>query len=91
MLIVLNCLDLGLVIRVTQPTITNASSVEDKKELERRHHSNRMNLIIIKRGIPEVFKGIVPNKVTTAKGFLEAIEKYFAKNDKAETNTLWQA
>ena len=87
-LIVLNCLDLGLAIRVTRPTITNASFVEDKKELERWDHSNRMSLIIIKRGIPEVFKGIVPNKFTTAKGFLEAIEKCFVKNDKGETNTL---
>ena len=45
--------------------------------------------MIINRGIPEDFRGIVPDKVTNAKGFLESIEKCFVKkNDKVETSTL---
>ena len=44
--------------------------------------------MIIKHGIPEVFKGIVSDDITSAKEFLAKIEKRFAKSDKAETSTL---
>jgi len=44
--------------------------------------------MIIKRGIPEAFRGAVSDERTLAKDFLAEIEKYFAKNDKAETSTL---
>jgi len=47
-----------------------------------------MSLMIIKRGIPEAFRGIVYDKITLAKDFLTEIEKHFTKNDKAETSTL---
>jgi len=49
-----------------------------------------MSLMIIKRGIPEVFRGIVSDDITSAKDFLAEIEKLFAKSDKAETSTLLQ-
>ena len=42
-----------------------------------------MSLMIMKRAIPETFRGTMSNKVTTAKEFLEKIEKRFAKNKKA--------
>ena len=38
--------------------------------------------------IPEAFRGTMSNKVTTAKEFLKEIEKWIAKNEKAETSTL---
>ena len=51
-------------------------------------HSSRMTFMIIKHSIPEVFRGVVSEKITNAKEFLIEIEKRFAKNDKVETNTL---
>ena len=45
---------------------------------------------IIKRGIPEVFRGVVSDDITSAKEFIAEIEKRFAKSDKAETSTLLQ-
>ena len=44
-----------------------------------RDRSHCMHLMIIKRGIPEDFRGTTSDKVTNVKGFLEAIEKCFAK------------
>ena len=44
-----------------------------------------MSLIIMKRAIPEAFRGTMSDKVTTAKEFLEEIENQFAKNEKAGT------
>ena len=53
-------------------------------------HSNCMSLMIIKRDILETLRGIVSEEVTTAKEFLDDIEKHFVKNDKAKTSTyLW--
>ena len=46
-----------------------------------------MSLMIIKRSIPEAFRGAVSDEITLAKDFLAEIEKRFAKNDKAETST----
>lgn len=47
-----------------------------------------MSLMIIKRGIPETFKGAVSENVTKAKEYLDEIEKHFAKSDTAETSTI---
>ena len=44
--------------------------------------------MIIKRGIPEAFRGAVSDEITDAKDFLAEIEKRFAKSDNAETSTL---
>ena len=38
--------------------------------------------------IPEAFRGVMSDKVTTTKEFLEEIEKRFAKNEKVETSML---
>ena len=37
----------------------------------------------MKRAIPEAFRGTMSKQITTAKGFLEDIEKRFVKNEKA--------
>ncbi|RVW20958.1 Retrovirus-related Pol polyprotein from transposon TNT 1-94 [Vitis vinifera] len=44
--------------------------------------------MIMKRGIPEAFRGAVTDEVTNASDFLAEIQKRFAKNDKAKTSTL---
>ena len=88
-MIVLGCMDLDLALRIEQPAdLTDRSSTEEKRDMERWDRSNRMSLMIIKRGIPEAFRGAMSEKVTTANEFLEEIEKRFAKNNKAETSTL---
>ena len=90
--IVLGCMDLDLALRIEQPaSLTDASSPDDKRNFEKWDRSNRMSLMIIKRGIPEAFRGAVSDKITKAKEFLTEIEKRFVKNDKAETSTLLQS
>jgi len=45
-------------------------------------------MIIMKKAIPEAFKGTISEKITTAKDFLTNIEKRFAKNEMAKIGTL---
>ncbi|KAK7276201.1 hypothetical protein RIF29_17337 [Crotalaria pallida] len=87
-MIVLGCMDLDLALRDERPTdLTEQSSAEDKKNFEKWERSNRMSLMIMKRAIPETFRGTMSEE-TNAKMFLQEIEKRFAKNEKAETSTL---
>ncbi|XP_073047247.1 uncharacterized protein [Primulina eburnea] len=82
-------MDLDLAIRTEQPAaLTDSSSSEQRSICERWDRSNRMSLMIIKRGIPEAFRGAVSDSVTKAKDYLDEIEKRFAKSDKAETSTI---
>ncbi|KAL3617107.1 hypothetical protein CASFOL_039501 [Castilleja foliolosa] len=88
-LIILGCMDLDLALRIEKPpSLTAASSSDDRRNFEKWERSDRMSLIIIKRGVPEAFRGAISDEVTSAKDFLTEIEKRFAKNDKAETSTL---
>ncbi|KAL5861220.1 hypothetical protein ACOSQ3_002530 [Xanthoceras sorbifolium] len=88
-LIVLGCIDIDLALRIEQPpSLTDESSTEERKNFEKWDRSNRMSLMIMKRGIPEAFKGPESEGITTAKEFLAEIEKRFVKNDKVETSTL---
>ena len=88
-LIVLGVMDLDLALRVDQPDpLTHESTSDQEKEMEKWERSNRMSLMIMKRAIPEAFRGTMSEQITTTKGFLEDIEKIFAKNEKAETSTL---
>ncbi|CAA0806533.1 Unknown protein, partial [Striga hermonthica] len=50
--------------------------------------SNRMCMMIIKKAIPEAFRGTMSENIVTAKEFLADIEKRFVKNEKAEIGTL---
>ena len=76
MQIVLGCMNLDLSLRIEKP-LTPTS--EHRKLHEKWDHSNRMSLMIIKCGIPEVFRGTVSDDITSAKEFLAKIEKHFAK------------
>ena len=82
-------MDLDLALRMDRPaSLTDASTSEQRRIYEKWDRSNRMSLMIIKRGIPEAFRGAVSEEVTDATTFLAEIEKRFAKSDKAETSTL---
>ena len=84
-------MDLDFALRMDRPaSLTNASTSEERRIFEKWDRSNRMSLMIIKRGIPEVFRGAVSEEITDAIDFLTEIEKRFAKSDKAETSTLLQ-
>ncbi|KAM6571173.1 hypothetical protein CsatA_015253 [Cannabis sativa] len=82
-------MDLDLALRMDRPApLTDTSTSEQRRIYEKWDRSNRMSLMIIKRGIPEAFRGAVSEEVTDATTFLAEIEKRFAKSDKAETSTL---
>ena len=59
-LLVLGCMDLDLALRMDEPTpLTDESSSDVIKNFERWDRSNRMSLMIIKRGILKAFRGAV--------------------------------
>ena len=87
--IVLGVMDLDLALRVSSPApLTVESSSDEKRDIERWEKSNRMCLMIIKKAIPEAFRGTISEKIKTTKEYLEEIKKRFSKNEKYETSTL---
>ena len=57
-LIVLGVMDLDLALRVDQlDPLTHESTFDQKREMEKWERANRMSLMIMKRAIPEVFRG----------------------------------
>lgn len=88
-LIVLGCMDIDLALRMPKPNaLTAQSTPEEIVYFEKWDRSNRLSLMIMKRGIPEGFRGAITEDVTVAGEFLSEIQKRFAKNDKAETSML---
>ncbi|KAF2291242.1 hypothetical protein GH714_020841 [Hevea brasiliensis] len=88
-MITLEVMDLDLALRVPKPAnLTNKSTSDEKREMEKWEKSNRISLMVTKRAIPKAFRGTMSNQVVTAKAFLEDLEKRFAKNEKAETSTI---
>jgi len=78
--IILGCMDLDLALRIEKPlSPTDSSTSEQRKLHEKRDHSNRMSLMIIKHDILEVFRGIVWDDITSGEEFLVEIEKRFEK------------
>ncbi|XP_021730032.1 uncharacterized protein LOC110697004 [Chenopodium quinoa] len=87
-MIVLGCMDLDLALRVERPiALTDSSSSVEKGNMEKWERSNRMSLMIMKRAIPESFRGTMSEE-DDAKSFLTKLEKLFDKNEKAEISTL---
>ena len=87
-MILLSCIDLDLSFRHPKlEKLTNDSAPEDVLYYEMWVQSNRMSLMIMKRGIPEVFRSAITNELTSASEFLTEIHKRFTKNDKAKTST----
>nr|XP_018630674.1 uncharacterized protein LOC104108970 isoform X1 [Nicotiana tomentosiformis]XP_033515253.1 uncharacterized protein LOC104108970 isoform X1 [Nicotiana tomentosiformis]XP_033515254.1 uncharacterized protein LOC104108970 isoform X1 [Nicotiana tomentosiformis] len=56
--------------------------------MERWEISNRMCMMIMKKAIPETFRGTMSDKVKMAKEFMANIKKVFVKSEKAEIGTL---
>ncbi|KAJ9141475.1 hypothetical protein P3X46_032012 [Hevea brasiliensis] len=82
-MITLGVMDLDHALRVLKlANLTDKNTSDEKKEMEKWEKSNRISLMVIKRAIPEAFRGNVSNQVDTTKAFLEDIEKRFAKNEK---------
>ncbi|KAI5399804.1 hypothetical protein KIW84_064943 [Lathyrus oleraceus] len=81
--IVLGCMDLDLSFREERPT---ATAENPNEKIEKWDRSNRMCLMMIKRSIPEMIKSPI-GESESAKKFLETVEQFFAKNDKAETSS----
>ncbi|KAL0396299.1 UNVERIFIED_CONTAM: hypothetical protein Scaly_0078300 [Sesamum calycinum] len=87
--IVLGVMDLDLALREdSPPALTNKSTSEQKRERERWEKSNRMCVMIMKKSIPEAFRGTMSETLTKAKDFLEHTEKRFVKNEKVEIGIL---
>ncbi|XP_061366310.1 uncharacterized protein LOC133309544 [Gastrolobium bilobum] len=79
--IVLGRMDLDNALRTKKPTSTQENPNTDK--IEKWERSNRMCLMIMKRSVPEAFRGSIV-ETTDAKLFLKELEQYFARNEKAE-------
>ncbi|KAH1031270.1 hypothetical protein J1N35_043444 [Gossypium stocksii] len=76
-------MDINFPLRKEQPAPLTAKSTNYvKRDFERWDGSNHMCLMIMKHNILEAFRGIESVKITQANGFLDKIEKHFAKNDK---------
>ena len=70
--IVLGVRNLDLALRVSSPTsLTVESSSDEKRDIERWEKSNRMCLMVIKKAIPEAFRGTISEVVKKTKEFLE--------------------
>ncbi|XP_052297781.1 uncharacterized protein LOC127902532 [Citrus sinensis] len=88
MMILLGCMDLDLSFRHPKPDeLTVDSTSEDMLYYEKWDRSNRMSFMIMKLGVPEVFRSAITDEVTSASEFLTEIQKHFTKNDKDETST----
>ncbi|XP_047326667.1 uncharacterized protein LOC124930359 [Impatiens glandulifera] len=88
-LIHLGCMDLDLALRIDQPTpLTDVSTTDQRQMFEKWERSNRLSLMIIKKSIPEIFRGTISDDITKAEEFLIEIEKRFTKSDKAEMSTF---
>ncbi|XP_071921890.1 uncharacterized protein [Coffea arabica] len=82
-------MDLDLALRDdSSPPLTDQSTSDEKRNNERWERSNRLCLMIIKKAVPEVFRGTMSETTVTAKEFLQDIEKRFVKNEKTEVSTL---
>ncbi|CAM8896113.1 unnamed protein product [Rhodiola kirilowii] len=80
---------LDLALREPKPIhLANSRSAFDRNHLRMWEHSNRLSVMIIRRGIPEAFRGIVPDEISGFKDYLAEIEKRFVENDKAKISEL---
>ncbi|KAL1206619.1 hypothetical protein V5N11_027185 [Cardamine amara subsp. amara] len=80
LLLVLALMDLDISLREERP-----DALKYIDETKRWDRSNRMSIMIMRIRIPQKFRGIVPEDVTTAKEYLTAVEKCFKKNERTDT------
>ncbi|CAM8941542.1 unnamed protein product [Rhodiola kirilowii] len=87
--ILLGCMDLDLALWEPKPDgITGTSSESGQVYKGTWERSNRLSLMIIHRGIPKVFRGIMLDEISSAKDYLAEFGKRFIENDKAKTSEL---
>ncbi|CAM8943584.1 unnamed protein product [Rhodiola kirilowii] len=87
--IFLGSMYLDLALRESKPIhLANSRSAFDRNHLRMWEHSNMLSLMIIHRSIPEVFRGIVSDEISSVKDYLTEFEKCFVENDKAKTSEL---
>ncbi|CAM8986421.1 unnamed protein product [Rhodiola kirilowii] len=80
---------LDLALREPKPIhLANSRSAFDRNHLRMWEHSNRLSLMIIRSGIPEALRGILPDEISSAKDYLVKFKKRFVENDKAKTSKL---
>ena len=78
--IVLGVMDLDLALRVDSPApATDLSTSDQKSEFERWERSNCMCMMIIKRAIPEAFRGAMSDDITKLKLSLQISKKVLSK------------
>ncbi|XP_078154373.1 uncharacterized protein LOC144549493 [Carex rostrata] len=87
-MITLGVMDLDLALRIDRPKITDTSTEQEIRVEEKWDRSNRVSLMIMKRSIPEAFRGSISDTITNAKEFLAEVETRFVKNEKSEIGTL---
>lgn len=80
LLLVLALMDLDLSLMKERPS--------SPKELKHWERSNRVSIMIMRIRIPQEFRGVVPDDVTTAKELLTGLENFFVKNEKAERSRV---
>lgn len=78
--IVLRCMNMDLALRSKRPPSNSAN-------IDKWDRSNQMCLMIMKRSIPEAFRGSI-TEGKDANKFLEEIQPYFANNEKSEVKTI---
>ncbi|CAM8880198.1 unnamed protein product [Rhodiola kirilowii] len=88
-MILLGCMDLDLALREPKTdAITSTSSKSGQVYKGTWERSNRLSLIIIHRDIPEVFRGIVSDEISSAKDYLVEFKNLFVENDQAKISGL---
>ncbi|CAA7032694.1 unnamed protein product [Microthlaspi erraticum] len=83
LLLVLALMDLDISLREERPDASK--HIDEAKHWDR---SNRMSILIMRFRIPERFRGIIPEDVTTAKECLAAVEKCYMKDEMAAADTV---
>ncbi|KAL9660564.1 hypothetical protein QQ045_025380 [Rhodiola kirilowii] len=87
--IFLGSMYLDLALREPKPIhLANLRSAFDRNHLRMWKHSKRLSLKIILHDIPEAFRGIVPDEISSVKDYLAEFEKRFVENEKAKTSEL---
>ncbi|KAL6329854.1 hypothetical protein AAG906_037954 [Vitis piasezkii] len=87
MMILLGCMDIDLALRMPKPVELNEESTqEDEVYWGKWERSNRLSLMIMKRGIPEAFRGAVTDEVTNADDFLAEIRALISMKYKGKGN-----
>ena len=89
--IVLGVMDLDLALMVSSlAPLTNESSSDEKRDIERWEKSNRMCLMIIKKVIPKAFRGTIFDTIKTSKSSLKKLRIDLPRMKSLKQVHFWQ-